>query len=246
MMLARLERPCFPRVNMEVLIESANGPRLVGNRRRPPRDNRNPYKHKDIFFSIKDILKAGMKRSREGMNVDERKRTQAVSLLQKSFGSSKEVSQPHLNKLCEEIESALYEIATTSSYSGAIRSLAANLQRNESLRARIIAGDIIPTELVAMTSKELSTPEQRSRDEKSEERLLRQKTLNEEGVSSQDLADEKCARCGSTSCEVLSKGLRDVGKSETWGAKDDEGRGRIISCLQCGHKWEDNGLGSLR
>ena len=35
---------------------------------------------------------------------------------------------------------------------------------------------------------------------------------------------------------------RDIGKCETWGAKGSDGRGRIVTCLSCSHRWEDLGL----
>ena len=180
-----------------------------------------------------------MKRTRDDVPASEvragdHKRAMASALLQKTLGHE---------MLAKDIESALYMNQSLSSYAAAVRSLCANLQRNQEVREKVVSGAISPINLVAMGWKELSTTEQRKKDLKSEEKLLRQVTLNEEGVNS--LTDVKCANCGSTSCDVLDKGRRDVGKSETWGAKGDEGRGRVISCLQCGAKWEDNGLGSL-
>eukprot|EP00983_Pelagomonas_calceolata_P013019 415963-Pelagomonas_calceolata.AAC.1 len=45
--------------------------------------------------------------------------------------------------------------------------------------------------------------------------------------------------CTAAEPQILpDAGRRDIGKSETWGAKDAEGKGRAVTCLTCGHKWE--------
>lgn len=43
----------------------------------------------------------------------------------------------------------------------------------------------------------------------------------------------------SRACVAVDSGQRDIRKSETWGAQwHDDGGGRSVRCLTCGHKWE--------
>ena len=185
------------------------------------------------FPPISSEAELWMKRTREEAVVDERTRASCRGLFTKSLGN---------DKLASLIEAAHFAQTSARQYTSSARALNANLLRNSEIREKVISGSISPSELVSMTWKELSTNEQRRKDSKTEEKLIRQVTLNE---GAHLLGEDKCSRCGSGSCETLDKGRRDVGKSETWGAKGDEGRGRIISCLQCHHQWEDLGLSSL-
>ena len=181
-----------------------------------------------------------MKRTREEVvAIEERTRASCRALFLKTLGN---------DELSIEVEAAHFahvvDMKSYVSYASSARSLNANLSRNLEVKEKVVAGLIAPSKLVMMTWKELSTEEQRKKDAKTEEKLIRQATLNEGDASSLG-EDVQCSRCGSRKCEGLDKGRRDVGKSETWGAKGDEGRGRIISCLECHHKWEDLGLSSL-
>ncbi len=42
----------------------------------------------------------------------------------------------------------------------------------------------------------------------------------------------------SHACSAVESMAVVAGKSDTWGAKQHEGKGRVVKCLTCGHRWE--------
>ncbi|MEW5304212.1 MAG: hypothetical protein WDW36_006838 [Sanguina aurantia] len=118
-----------------------------------------------------------------------------------------------------------------------LRCVCCRVQRNGELRVKILGGEVLPAQLVSMTPAQLATAEQQEQYAKMHVDSLRRVTLD--ASDSAGLANGiACKECGSMACDVLQSGRRDIGKSETWGAKDREGRGRTVHCLSCGHRWE--------
>jgi len=153
--------------------------------------------------------------------------------------SSRATDDEQVLRVAAVIEAALYGkhgSSTSREYKSGGRSLAQNLRRNGSLRHRLLNDEISGNSLVDMDWQQLSTDEQRTKDEKVQERLMRLATLGEadgtEGVYT-------CSKCGSDACRVLDAGRRDIGKSETWGSSNHDNSGRVVTCIKCGHRWED-------
>ena len=79
------------------------------------------------------------------------------------------------------IESVLFEShggsdTNSGEYRGKARSIGFNLKRNASLRARVVAGEVTPEELCAMTPDELATDELKKKRARMEEKATRKRT----------------------------------------------------------------------
>ncbi|GAX72611.1 hypothetical protein CEUSTIGMA_g67.t1 [Chlamydomonas eustigma] len=145
--------------------------------------------------------------------------------------------------MASKIEGALFlyhKGTSNKGYKAAARVLVLNLKRNEELREKLLNGELQASEFISMDWKQLSTTQQRAKDEQTQEMLLRSVTLNDAST----LQSEKytCPSCQSKACTVLDAGRRDVGKSETWGSKGDSERDRVVTCTLCGNRWEVSSL----
>uniref|UniRef100_A0A7S3VLX5 TFIIS central domain-containing protein n=1 Tax=Dunaliella tertiolecta TaxID=3047 RepID=A0A7S3VLX5_DUNTE len=147
-----------------------------------------------------------------------------------------------LEGLAEEVETELCKLhgcPSSREYKASIRNLLANLRRNEVLRANVCSRALSPYDLVRMAPKDLATEKHREVLQKTEDKMMSRCTMHSaaQGVATSDF---QCPleECKSRACSYVDAGRRDIGKSETWGAKDAEGKGRAVTCLTCGHKWE--------
>ncbi|KAF5838712.1 hypothetical protein DUNSADRAFT_2337 [Dunaliella salina] len=144
--------------------------------------------------------------------------------------------------IAEEIETELCKLhgaPTSREYKASIRNLLANLRRNEVLRANVCSRALTPFDLVRMAPKDLATEKHREVLQKTEDKMMSRSTMHS-AVQGLATSDFQCPleECKSRACSYVDAGRRDIGKSETWGAKDAEGKGRAVTCLTCGHRWE--------
>ena len=142
------------------------------------------------------------------------------------------------------VESALFKATSGNEYRARVRSLAFNLRNNESLRCRLLSGELSPSALINLTSDELATHSMASERAKMEERLTRKRTRSGFDDATRTTS-YKCGGCGGRSCEyIFVSGNRDIGKNETWGSKDSQSDGAtvLVRCTACLHEWRERML----
>jgi len=147
--------------------------------------------------------------------------------------------------LCDHglaVEAALFQLAAgnvnSRSYTAAVRTLAANLQRNAALRAAVLAGELSPRELVALPPAELATAAQQTarRHQEARRRAADESLVDDAAVPT---AAYPCPACSGVEEVTFVRvgGARDIRKSETWGSKDAPPETLRLRCGGCRHEW---------
>lgn len=129
-------------------------------------------------------------------------------------------------------------------YGTLVRTLRANLERNETLARRVREGEVAVDALVMMARRaprELATVERRCADEAMEARLTRRRTRRLELENGTETEAYRC-ECGGNSCVfVLLSDVRDIRKAEIWGGGDSECVA-LVQCRSCGREWRTTAL----
>ena len=152
------------------------------------------------------------------------------------LGEALEDSSPLLD-LGVGVEAAVFEAhGHGSSYTTAVRSLVAALRRNAVLREDVLSGRLTPAELVATPLDMLATSEQRSVRAAMEKKAAQAATLDGIGEGAVHTTEQACPACAARDAfRVHVGGVRDIGKSETWGSKDagDASVKTRLHCIPC-------------
>ncbi|KAL6749525.1 hypothetical protein V8C86DRAFT_2844957 [Haematococcus lacustris] len=161
-------------------------------------------------------------------------------LLFSALTPSSTETNPELSELARAVEVQLLEHqgggVATKEYKAAARNLVAALKRNNLLRERVMHGELSASQLVRLDPRALATTSALEARSQAEGKLLRKAILHDShGVTTDEYS---CPECQSTACSFVDASRRDIGKSDTWGAKQNEGRGRAVTCLTCGFRWE--------
>jgi Transcription factor S-II (TFIIS), central domain len=160
-------------------------------------------------------------------------RSKSVVLL----GEALQDSSPLLD-LGVDVEAAIATAhdAGSTGYTTAVRTLVAALRRNVELREVVHSKQLKPADLVALPPEALATAEQRSARAAIEERAALKATVSLVGDAAVPTHDHMCPSCSSREVLKLNVGgVRDIGKSETWGSKDaSDEKARIrLHCTTC-------------
>ena len=152
------------------------------------------------------------------------------------LGEALEDSSPLLD-LGVGVEAAVFDAhGHGSSYTTAVRGLVAALRRNTALREDVHAGRVTPAELVAAPADMLATSEQRCARAVMEKRAAQAATLDGVGDGAVHTTETACPACAARDAYKVSVGgVRDIGKSETWGSKDagDASVKTRLHCIPC-------------
>jgi len=124
--------------------------------------------------------------------------------------------------------------ASFRAYTAHVRSLVFNLKAagNGALRQRVLTGRLPPAALAAMDTQDLAPP-------KLAERYAKMRAEASAPVEEQWAEySRSCPECGSLDTRyALVSTRRDIGKNETWGAKEHSAACIKVRCLQCGNQY---------
>jgi hypothetical protein len=152
------------------------------------------------------------------------------------LGEALEDTSPLLD-LGVGVEAAVFDAhGHGSSYTTAVRGLVAALRRNAALRDDVLSGRVTPAELVAAPADKLATSEQRCARAVMEKRAAEAATLDGIGDGAVHTTETTCPACAARDAyKVNVGGVRDIGKSETWGSKDagDASVKMRMFCIPC-------------
>lgn len=148
---------------------------------------------------------------------------------------SSKISEP----LSIEIEAALFKHfkSISKEYKAKLRSLKFNLTKNDEIRSRVEAKDIMPSDLVMFTADELISKSVKNKREEAQSVIFnesrsdwfdknRDKVNKVAGIKS-DVGLFKCFRCKSTKTTHYQKQTRCA----------DEPMTVFIQCTSCGNRW---------
>ncbi|KAK4459605.1 transcription elongation factor S-II [Cladorrhinum samala] len=132
-------------------------------------------------------------------------------------------------RLAMEVESAAYKAyPDTVEYGRKIRSLMTSLKRkdNAGLGRRVRSGDISPDKFVKMSDQELSSEEQRARDQELERENMKKAQVP---MAEKSISDAlKCGKCGQ----------KKVSYSQAQTRSADEPMTTFCECTVCGNRWK--------
>ena len=156
-----------------------------------------------------------------------------------------ESKNPHLEEyrpaylrwLARGLASELARTQSGANFARSVRSLCFNLSQphNHATRLRFCARELSPRDVCAMGSAEWASAEMRAQRSAAEERGFRRRVVSEDsGARTTSISCPACSARDATGVQVGR--MRDVGKSETWGNKDNTELTRL-ECSACGHVW---------
>lgn len=167
-------------------------------------------------------------------------RKKVVELLSECFN---DLDIPTAQEQAVAIEEAIHGLhafgAETKAYQAKARSLVFNLRKNKDLRAEILVGALIPSNLVRMSTDDLATSEQRmqrlraSKEDFDSRRsdymqLHRDEILRENGIDPSKGGEFTCRKCNGNKTTHSAFQLR----------SSDEPMTLFVSCLTCGNRWK--------
>lgn len=126
-----------------------------------------------------------------------------------------------------------------------VRSLSFNLARNQTLRARLLSGAILPSALCALDAADwASAGVKREREAAAERSQARMRIAATGGELYSQTRSVRCPECGGNRARFKHIGtdMKDWHgrKNEIWGTKhddDDDGNDCEIICSACDHSW---------
>lgn len=178
---------------------------------------------------------------------DLRIRQQCSKVIQRAIAAGEEITAPDLG---ERIETAMYELhdgdTRSKSYRADVRTVAANIKRNQHLRRQICEGEVSPRHLVSMEAKELATEEQRRETESIEREQKRLRTIDDSEVLALISKKLQCTQCLGVICNYVDLNYLEEGAPQ--GPKrSDDGKPsaqahsqRLVTCMTCGHRWYED------
>eukprot|EP00743_Colponemidia_sp_Colp-15_P015160 GILK01018136.1.p1 GENE.GILK01018136.1~~GILK01018136.1.p1 ORF type:complete len:138 (+),score=20.25 GILK01018136.1:329-742(+) len=125
----------------------------------------------------------------------------------------------------------------STNYKTKSRSLGFNLKENEVLREALLNNDVTAAQLCNLSVQQLAS---NSRQKERELHVSKGIKASVVDLSNDKFASDKyrCSRCkGTDTMYEYVGGVRDIGKSETWGSKDASAAQVQVSCVQCGFQW---------
>ncbi|KAK3986897.1 transcription factor S-II, central domain-containing protein [Cladorrhinum sp. PSN332] len=132
-------------------------------------------------------------------------------------------------RLVMEVEAAAFKTyPDTAEYGRKIRGLMTSLKRkdNAGLGRRVRSGDISPERFVKMTDQELSSEEQRARDQELERENMKKAQVP---MAEKSISDAlKCGKCGQ----------KKVSYSQAQTRSADEPMTTFCECTVCGNRWK--------
>ncbi|KAK4230682.1 transcription factor S-II, central domain-containing protein [Podospora fimiseda] len=132
-------------------------------------------------------------------------------------------------RLVVEVEAAAHKFyPEVGAYGKKIRSIMTSLKRkdNASLGRRVRSGEISPERLVKMTEQELSSEEQRARDQELERENMKKAQVP---MAEKSISDAlKCGKCGQ----------KKVSYSQAQTRSADEPMTTFCECTVCGNRWK--------
>ena len=130
-----------------------------------------------------------------------------------------------------EVEEAVFQHfggRVTSGYREKLRSLFINLKNksNPQLRVQVVAGEILASRIVTMTSDELKSAKRRAEDVK-----LQQENMNKAMVARVEKSVSTALTCGKC-------GQKKVSYSQAQTRSADEPMTTFCECQVCGNRWK--------
>lgn len=125
----------------------------------------------------------------------------------------------------------------TNEYRKKIRTMTANLKRNEKISERLRKKVLTARDVVHMSESEFMTDELRAKVEKIREKSERraERVQFADGILSQSYV---CEECHSNECKFVHlSDSRDNRKAETWGGNGDGDSKVLVRCEKCLHEW---------
>ena len=162
-----------------------------------------------------------------------------LAALEHSNPDLPEYPDVYLRCLAASLATALARRESRSGFAARVRSLCFNLKsHNHELRRRLCARELSPDELCAMDKASMANAALKAERKATAEKQMRQRThTNMEGASL--TRSMRCPNCGVREALFRHVGAtRDgIGKSETWGSKDNPGLSTMLQCCSCNHEW---------
>ena len=162
-----------------------------------------------------------------------------LAALEHSNPDLPEYPDVYLRWLAASLAAALAQREPHSGFAARVRSLCFNLKaHNHELRRRLCARELSPDEVCAMDKASMANAALKAERQAAAEKQMRQRThTNMEGASL--TRSMRCPNCSVREALFRHVGAtRDgIGKSETWGSKDNPGLSTMLQCCSCSHEW---------